>query len=85
MSRAPPPRSASWGIPPKPRGRRRRGPGHDWVVVKLATEGRIRRVELDTNHFKGNYPDRASLEVDDAEVECDRALLSAWSIARSSA
>jgi allantoicase len=42
--------------------RRRRGPGHDWVIVKLATEGHVRRVELDTNHFKGNYPDTASLE-----------------------
>ena len=42
--------------------RRRRGPGHDWVIVKLATEGRVRRIELDTNHFKGNYPDTASIE-----------------------
>ena len=42
--------------------RRRRGPGHDWVIVQLATEGRIRRIELDTNHFKGNYPDTASIE-----------------------
>jgi len=42
--------------------RRRRGPGHDWVVVQLATEGRIRRIEVDTNHFKGNYPDTASIE-----------------------
>ncbi len=42
--------------------RRRRGPGHDWVIVRLATEGRIRRVEIDTNHFKGNYPDTASIE-----------------------
>lgn len=42
--------------------RRRRGPGHDWVVVRLAAEGSIRRVEIDTNHFKGNYPDTASLE-----------------------
>jgi allantoicase len=42
--------------------RRRRGPGHDWVIVKLATEGHIRRVEIDTNHFKGNYPDTVSLE-----------------------
>ncbi|HKR66792.1 MAG TPA: allantoicase [Thermoanaerobaculia bacterium] len=42
--------------------RRRRGPGYDWVVVKLATEGRIRRIEIDTNHFKGNYPDTASIE-----------------------
>jgi allantoicase len=42
--------------------RRRRGPGHDWVIVKLAAEGRVRRIELDTNHFKGNYPDTASIE-----------------------
>lgn len=42
--------------------RRRRGPGHDWVIVKLATEGRVRRIEVDTNHFKGNYPDTASIE-----------------------
>jgi allantoicase len=42
--------------------RRRRGPGHDWVIVKLATEGRVHRIELDTNHFKGNYPDTASVE-----------------------
>jgi allantoicase len=42
--------------------RRRRGPGHDWVIVRLATEGRVRRIELDTNHFKGNFPDTASIE-----------------------
>ena len=42
--------------------RRRRGPGHDWVIVKLATEGQVRRIELDTNHFKGNFPDTASIE-----------------------
>ena len=42
--------------------RRRRGPGHDWVIVKLATEGRVRRIEVDTNHFKGNYPDTCSID-----------------------
>lgn len=42
--------------------RRRRGPGHDWVVVRLGVEGVIRRVEIDTSHFKGNYPDAASIE-----------------------
>jgi allantoicase len=42
--------------------KRRRGPGYDWVIVKLATEGRVRRIELDTNHFKGNYPDTASID-----------------------
>lgn len=42
--------------------RRRRGPGHDWVIARLATEGELRRIEIDTNHFKGNYPDTASIE-----------------------
>jgi allantoicase len=42
--------------------RRRRGPGHDWAIVRLGTAGIVSRAEIDTNHFKGNYPDRASLE-----------------------
>jgi allantoicase len=42
--------------------RRRRGPGHDWVTLRLATEGIVDRVEVDTLHFKGNYPDACSLE-----------------------
>jgi allantoicase len=42
--------------------RRRRGPGHDWVILRLGHPGSIERVELDTAHFKGNYPDRASLQ-----------------------
>ena len=41
--------------------RRRRGPGHDFVLVRLGRPGSIERVELDTAHFKGNYPDRAVL------------------------
>lgn len=42
--------------------RRRRGPGHDWAIVRLGAPGNISKIEIDTNHFKGNYPDRASLE-----------------------
>jgi allantoicase len=42
--------------------RRRRGPGHDWLVLRLGGPGTIDRIEIDTNHFKGNYPDSASLE-----------------------
>jgi allantoicase len=46
--------------------KRRRGPGYDWVVIRLATRGFIQRVEVDTAHFKGNYPDTCSLEGCDA-------------------
>ncbi len=42
--------------------RRRRGPGHDWIVVRLGAPGRVARVLVDTTHFKGNYPDECSLE-----------------------
>lgn len=42
--------------------RRRRGPGNDWVIIELARPGLVERVEVDTNHFKGNYPDRCSLD-----------------------
>jgi allantoicase len=36
--------------------RRRRGPGNDWTIVRLGRVGSIRRVEIDTDHFKGNAP-----------------------------
>ena len=42
--------------------KRRRGPGHDWAIVRLGSPGAITKVEIDTNHFKGNYPDRASID-----------------------
>jgi allantoicase len=42
--------------------RRKRGPGNDWVIVQLGRPGSIERIEVDTNHFKGNFPDRCSIE-----------------------
>ncbi len=42
--------------------KRRRGPGHDWVMLRLGAEGLLARIEVDTTHFKGNYPERCSLE-----------------------
>ena len=41
---------------------RRRGPGNDWVIMALGRSGVVERVEIDTAHFKGNYPDRVSVE-----------------------
>jgi allantoicase len=41
---------------------RRRTPGNDWVVLALGHAGVIEEVEIDTVHFKGNYPDRASIQ-----------------------
>jgi allantoicase len=42
--------------------KRRRGPGYDWIILKLGLPGAIRKIEVDTNHFKGNYPDTCSIE-----------------------
>jgi allantoicase len=42
--------------------RRRREPGHDWCILALGLPGRVRRIEVDTAHFKGNFPDRCSLQ-----------------------
>jgi len=43
--------------------RRRRGPGYDWSIVRLGRAGHIRKLEIDTKHFKGNYPDQCSVDV----------------------
>ncbi len=42
--------------------RRRRTPGHDWCIIRLAVPGKIKGVDIDTNHFLGNHPPFASLE-----------------------
>jgi allantoicase len=42
--------------------KRRRGPGHDWTIIRLGAPGAIRRVDVDTRHFKGNAPGACSLE-----------------------
>jgi allantoicase len=42
--------------------KRRRTPGHDWVVVRLAAPGTVARVEVDTRQFKGNAPGACSIE-----------------------
>ena len=42
--------------------KRRRGPGHDWTIVRLGAPGTIRRVDVDTRHFKGNAPGACSLD-----------------------
>jgi allantoicase len=57
--------------------KRRRGPGHDWCVIRLGARGTVRRAEVDTAHFKGNFPESCSLEAADAgEGALDEAALS---------
>jgi allantoicase len=40
---------------------RRRDDGNDWALVALAVPAVVAFADLDTSHFKGNAPDRASL------------------------
>ena len=43
--------------------KRNRTPNNmDWVIVRLAHEGVIDRLLIDTCHFKGNYPDSCAVE-----------------------
>lgn len=45
--------------------RRRREPGHDWMIIALGARGLVNKVIVDTAHFKGNFPDRMSLQATD--------------------
>jgi allantoicase len=57
--------------------RRRREPGADWVIVRLGHPGMIREVEVDTAHFRGNYPDRVSMQAAMMRETADDSLESA--------
>jgi len=58
--------------------RRRRGPGHDWIIIALGNRGIISSATVDTAFYKGNFPDSCSIlaadlsdfsgDVDDAVV-----------------
>lgn len=58
--------------------RRRRGPGHDWAVVRLAAEGEIERLEVDTSFFKGNAPGSCSVEVCISDEEVPPPVNAGW-------
>jgi allantoicase len=43
--------------------KRNRTPGNrDWVIIRLANIGQLKKILVYTSHFKGNYPDSCSLE-----------------------
>ncbi len=42
--------------------RRKRGPGHDWVIVKMGQPGLVKKLEVDTAFHIGNYPDTCSID-----------------------
>jgi allantoicase len=44
-----------------------RGGEHDWAVIRLGHRGLVEQIEVDTNHFKGNFPESCQVEVCDAK------------------
>ena len=54
--------------------RRRREPGNDWIIVKLGAPGTVEKIEVDTAHYKGNYPDRCSVQAALVEGAAEQSL-----------
>jgi allantoicase len=54
--------------------KRRRGPGHDWAIIRLGRPGHIHAIEVDTSHFKGNFPESCSLEATNVSTASDQDL-----------
>ena len=42
--------------------RRSRGKNFDWIIIKFGMPGMIKKLEIDTHHFKGNYPDSFTIQ-----------------------
>ncbi|MBP1845446.1 allantoicase [Rhizobium petrolearium] len=64
--------------------KRRRGPGHDWAVIRLGHPGIVKRIIVDTHFFKGNFPDTCELlgaylpELGDTLSEAEIAASENW-------
>ncbi|MES2772540.1 MAG: allantoicase [Bacteroidota bacterium] len=55
--------------------KRNRTPGNkDWVIVRLAHEASIKKILVDTCHFKGNYPDSCLIECCNISLEEENKL-----------
>lgn len=55
--------------------RRRREPGNDWIIVQLGHPGNIERIEVDTAHFKGNFPESCSIQAALVEDGTDQSVI----------
>ncbi len=54
---------------------RRREPGYDWCVIELGHAAIVEKIEVDTAHFKGNYPDRVSIQAAHVQESTDQSLI----------
>ncbi len=42
--------------------RRSRGKNFDWLIIRCATAAKVNKIQIDTHHFKGNYPNQCSIQ-----------------------
>ena len=54
---------------------RRREPGNEWAIIALGHPGILESIELDTAHYKGNFPDRASIQASFMKGGTDESLV----------
>ncbi|MFT5224633.1 MAG: allantoicase [Polaribacter sp.] len=54
---------------------RRREPGNEWVILELGHPGVINAIDLDTAHYKGNFPDRASIQASYMRAGTDESMV----------
>ena len=54
--------------------RRARKPNFDWVIISLGHSGIIKKIEIDTAHFKGNFPDKISINAAYLINDCNKNL-----------
>ncbi|WP_432467455.1 allantoicase [Agarivorans sp. Z349TD_8] len=56
--------------------RRRREPGNDWCIIALGQAGSVEEIEIATTHFKGNFPDKLSIQAAHISDPNDLSLIS---------
>ena len=54
---------------------RRRVPGNEWIIIGLGVPGVVDEIEIDTGHFKGNYPAAVSGQAAQMPAMHDDALV----------
>lgn len=54
---------------------RRRVPGNEWCIIELGCKTQVEKIEVDTAHFKGNYPDSVSIQAADVSFGTDESVV----------
>lgn len=52
--------------------RRTRQPNHDWVIISFGHAGVVKNIEIDTAHFKGNFPHQVSINATYLPNDCNQ-------------